>query len=157
MSDPASFAVVILAPRATATDAPRIADMVSTSRDAGAGAVVVAVPRGFRSPERSRVVHVGPGAGAIGAIRAAMSQLANTSVRAAMLWPIAQAPPSTVPIRTLLDAATAEPADLVAFEGDDLSTSPVLIARDAWLDLVTLGEQGLDVLAARKTLRRVPR
>ncbi len=155
MSEVVSFAAVIIAPRVTSADAPRIAEMVSTAREAGASAVVVALPRGFRSPERSRVVHVGPGASAISAVRAAMSQLANTSVRAALLWPVAHAAPSTVPIRALVDAAAADPADLVALEGHDLATSPLLVARDAWLDLVTLGEQGIDTLAAKRTLRRV--
>jgi hypothetical protein len=44
---------------------------------------------------------------------------------------------------------------MTAIDGDDLDRSPVLIARDAWLDLMTLGEQGMEAVAARRGITRV--
>jgi hypothetical protein len=90
----------------------------------------------------------------MGAVRAAMSQLANTSVGAALLWPLG---PSTGggEVSALVAGASAGSVDLVALEGDDLTLGLLLVPRDAWLDLITAGDAGLDALAARRGVRRV--
>lgn len=150
-----SFAVVILAPRATPSDRERVTDMVQAAREAGAQAIVAAVPRGWRAPPHSRVVHVAPGAPAISAIRSGMAQLSNTSVRHAMLWPLDAAGADLTRLSALVSGAQAEGAALAVLEGDDVEHAPLMIARDAWLDLMTLGEQGMTALAARRGLHRV--
>lgn len=151
----ASFAVVILAARATPSDRERVAEMVRVAREAGAQAIVAAVPRGWRAPTYSRVVHVAPGAPAISAIRSGMAQLSNTSVRHAMLWPLDAAEADVGRLSALVRGTQSEGAALALLEGDDVEHAPLMIARDAWLDLMTLGEQGMTALAERRGLRRV--
>ncbi len=126
------FAAVILAGGAAGGDGDRVAAMVQAARAAGAHGIVVAVPRGWRAPAHARVVHVAPGASPISAVRAGMAQLSNTPA----------------PLRR------ARPA-LAAFDGADLERGPVMIARDAWLELMTLGERGLAAVAERRGVRRV--
>ena len=55
----------------------------------------------------------------------------------------------------MVDAAKRAPDVLVAFAGEPLDASPVMIPRDAWLELVTVGEGGIDALAARRRIERV--
>ena len=150
----ASFAVVILAARATPSDRERVAEMVRVAREAGAQAIVAAVPRGWRAPTYSRVVHVAPGAPAISAIRSGMAQLSNTSVRHAMLWPLDAAEADVGRLAALV-RGTQSGAALALLEGDHVEHAPLMIARDAWLDLMTLGEQGMTALAERRGLHRV--
>lgn len=150
-----SFAVVILAARATPGDRERVAEMVQLAREAGAQAIVAAVPRGWRAPPHSRVVHVAPGAPAISAIRSGMAQLSNTSVRHAMLWPLDAAGTGVERLSALVRAIQSEGAALAVLEGDDVEHAPLMIAREAWLDLMTLGEQGMAALAERRGLHRV--
>ena len=150
-----SFAVVILAARATPSDRERVAGMVQVAREAGAQAIVAAVPRGWRAPPYSRVVHVAPGASAISAIRSGMAQLSNTSVRHAMLWPLEAADAGVARLAALVRGAQSEEAALALLEGDDVEHAPLMIARDAWLDLMTLGEQGMSALGDRRGLHRV--
>jgi hypothetical protein len=149
-----AIAVVILAARATPADHDRVAAMVDSARSLAAYAVVV-VPKGWRAPPRSRVVHVAPGVSAIGAIRAGMAQLSNTPARYALLWPLEAGGMDVGRLRTLVaDVAHERPA-LGALAGDDLEHAPVMVARDAWLDLMTLGEQGIGVVAERRGVHRV--
>ena len=149
------FAVVILAGRASGVDGERVAGMVQTARAAGAHSIVVAVPRGWRAPAQARVVHVAPGAPPIGAVRLAMAQLSNTPAPYAMLWPLEAAPADAARLRALADDVRRERPPLAALEGDDLEHGLVMIARDAWLELMTLGEHGLAAVAERHGLRRV--
>jgi molybdopterin-guanine dinucleotide biosynthesis protein A len=149
------FAVVILAGRAGAGDADRVAEMVVIAREVGAHAIVVAVPRGWRAPAHARVVHVAPGSAPIAAVRAAMAQLSNTPARYAVLWPLDAWAVSADRLRTLVAAVQRERPPLAAIEGDDPDHAPVMIAREAWLDLMTLGEQGIEAVGTRCGLRRV--
>jgi hypothetical protein len=149
------FAVVILAGRATGGDGDRVGEMVRTARAAGADAVVVAVPRGWRAPAHARVVHVAPGAPHISGVRLGMAQLSNTPARYALLWPLDAASTGEERLRALVDDVRRERPALAALEGDDLEHGAVLIARAAWLDLMTLGEQGMAALAARIGIRWV--
>jgi hypothetical protein len=149
------FAVVILAGRASPTDRELVSEMVLTARAIGAHAVVAAVPRGWRAPPRSRVVHATAGAPTISALRLAMAQLGNSPARYALLWPLESGSTHGTRLSALVDAVARERPRLAAFDGDDIDRAPVMIARDAWLDLMTLGEQGLGAVAARCGLHRV--
>lgn len=149
------FAVVILAGRAGAGDADRIAEMVVIARDVGAQAIVVAVPRGWRAPPQARVVHVAPGSAPIAAVRAGMAQLSNTPARYALLWPLDAGTVSAGRLGALVDDVQRERPSLAALDGDDIELAPVMIARDAWLDVMTLGEQGIEAVAARRGMHRV--
>jgi hypothetical protein len=160
MSDPAAgepelvIAVVILAPRAMPSDRDLVAEMVESARSV-AEYVAVVVPKGWRAPPRSRVVHVAPGVSAIGAIRAGMAQLSNTPARYALLWPLAGGPADVARVHALVSGVARERPALAALEGDDPEHAPLMIARDAWLDLMTLGEQGIAAVAARRGMHRV--
>lgn len=149
------FAVVILAGRASGGDGDRVGEMVQSARDVGADAIVVAVPRGWRAPAHARVVHVAPGASPISAVRAAMAQLSNTPAPYAVLWPLDASSVDVERLRALVHDVKRERPSLAAIEGDDLDRGPVMIARDAWLELMTLGEHGMGAVAERRGLRRV--
>ena len=148
------IAVVILASRATAADHEVVAAMVESARTLAAYVVVV-LPKGWRAPPRSRVAHVAPGASAIGAIRAGMAQLSNTPARYALLWPLDAGVVDVARLRRRVDDVAREQSAVGAFAEDDLDHAPVLIARDAWLDLMTLGEGGIGAVAARRGVHRV--
>ena len=155
IAEPA-IAVVILAPRAKPSDRGVVAEMVESANGLAAYVVVV-VPKGWRGPPRSRVAHAAPGVSPIGAIRAGMAQLSNTPARHALLWPLEAGPMDDARLGALVAAVGRERPALAALEGDDVDHAPVMIARDAWLDLMTLGEQGIAAVAARRGLYRVAR
>jgi hypothetical protein len=149
-----AIAVVILASRARPADRDLVDAMVESARDLASYAVVV-VPKGWRAPPRSRVVHVAPGVSTIGAIRAGMAQLSNTPARYALLWPLEAGALDPARLLTLVAEVTRERPALGALTGDDVEHGVVMVARDAWLDLMTLGEQGIGAVAARRGLYRV--
>ena len=152
------FAVVILAGHASGGDGDRVNEMVQAAREVGADDIVVAAPRGWRAPAHARVVHVAPvapGAPLISAVRAGMAQLSNTPARYALLWPLGAPSTDVGRLRALVDDVQRERPSLAALEGDDLERGPVMIARDAWLDLMTLGETGMAAVAERRGLHRV--
>ena len=149
-----NLAVVILAGRATPADRERVAEMVATARALGAHAIIVAVPRGWRAPAHARVVHATPGAPPIGAVRLAMAQLSNTPARYVLLWPLGSAAGADA-LGSLVEEVAREGPALAALDGDDLDRGPVMIARDGWLELMTLGEQGMNAVASRLGVRRV--
>ena len=146
--------ILILAPSATTADEPRLAAMAHTSAAIGASPIVVALPPGVEPPAGSRVVRVKPSASVIGAIRLGMAQLTNTTATAAILWPLAADSVSASTLLSVLSASALDPHALVAVAGP-LDDAPLLVPRDAWLELVTLGEGGLDALAARRRTVRV--
>ncbi|HKP16228.1 MAG TPA: hypothetical protein VJT85_09185, partial [Gemmatimonadaceae bacterium] len=62
---------------------------------------------------------------------------------------------SLVTLLALVDAAKRDEQALITFANASLDLSPVLIPRDAWLELVTVGESGMDAVAARRRVTRV--
>jgi hypothetical protein len=138
--------------RTTALDA-----LVATARDAGAAPVVAAVPPGIELAAPARVVRTRASSSRIGAIRLGMAQLANSSARFVLLLPLSGGGPSLVELLSLIDASKRTPEGMIAFAGATLDESPVVIPRDAWLELVTLAENGLDAVAARRRVERVER
>jgi hypothetical protein len=150
------FAVVILASRASPADRERVTEMVLTARTLGGRAIVVAVPKGWRAPAHARVVHATPGAPIISSVRLAMAQLSNTPARYVILWPLESAAGADA-LRALVVGVARERPTLAALEGDDLDRDPVMLARAAWLELMTLGEHGMAAVASRLGLHRVGR
>jgi hypothetical protein len=149
------FAALLLAHDATDAD---VAALESLARDAatiGATTVVVALPSNVQAPGSTRVVRVKLGGAPVTALRLGMAQLTNTSARAVLLVPLRGAHRPLGSLLALLDGAKRSGDALVALENAGLDESPVLVPRDAWLELVTLGEDGIDAIATRRGVRRV--
>ena len=117
--------------------------------------IVVAMPGDLDLPPGPRVVRVKRDVAAITAIRVGMAQLTNTTATSVLLWPIAAAGVPLVALLALIDAAKREPGVITTFSSASLDGSPLVVPRDAWLELVTLGEGGLDAIAARRSVVRV--
>jgi len=149
------IAALVLGHEADASRTAALGALMATARDVGATPVVVAVPPGIELPAPARVVRTRVSGPRIGAIRLGMAQLANTPARVVLLLPDAGPAPSLVALLSLIDASKRAPDALVAFAGASLDESPVLVPRDAWLELVTLAENGLDAVAARRHVERV--
>ena len=149
------FAALVLAHDALEGQASRIAALARTASDAGALPVIVAVPFDVELPSNARVVRARAGGRAITAIRLGMAQLTNTVARAALLAPQGAAETSLVALLALVDAAKHATDAIVAFEDAPLDGSVLVVPRDAWLEMVTLGEGGLDAMAARRRVVRV--
>lgn len=149
--DATPLAAVLLAPGAA--DAAMLRTMIEAARAAGAHPVVVVLPRTAEAPADARVARVADGASAINALRAGMALLTNTTARLALVWPLDGAEQGDAErLDALVAAARREGAAVTAFAHDDLDASPVVVARDAWLELVTLGEQGMAAVASRRGL-----
>jgi hypothetical protein len=151
------FAAVILAPRATPEDGVTLTRFVEAARAAGADPVVIAGPRETTAVAGARGVHVPTGASEVTALRLGMAQLGNSSARYVLLLHIHDATPDVVSLLALVDAAKRSESAVSAFDGDDLERGPVFIARDAWLELMTLADHGIAAVAARRGLQRVAR
>jgi hypothetical protein len=85
-----------------------------------------------------------------------MAQLSNTSARYALLWPLESAAGADA-VRALVTAVASQRPSFASLDGDDLDHDPVMLAREAWLELMTLGEQGMTAIASRLGLHRVER
>lgn len=152
------FAALVLAHDATDTHAALIAAAVAVAVSAGAAPVVVVLPPALAPPEApspARVVRTRANASAIGALRIGMGQLTNTRAGAVVILPVHEPSPSLPQLAALLDAAARAPTRMVAFAGASLDRSPVLVPRSAWLELMTLGEGGMDAVAARCGVERL--
>ena len=150
------FALIVLASRASPADRDRVAEMVAVARTLGARGIVVAVPKGWRAPAHARVVHAAPGAPTISSTRLAMAQLSNTSARYVLLWPLESAA-AAGELGSLVHMVQQERPAFAALEGDDLDHDPVMLVREGWLELMTLGERGMQVVADRLGVRRASR
>jgi hypothetical protein len=149
------IAALVLGHDADPSRTAAITALVAAARDLGAVPVVVAVPPGIELPAPARVVRTRESGSRIGAIRLGMAQLANTPARVVLLLPQVASAPSLVALLSLVDAAKRAPDAIVAFAGAPLDESPVVVPRDAWLELVTVAENGLDAVAARRRVERV--
>lgn len=149
------FAALVLAQDALVSDAARVAELARTAADVGAQPVVVAIPFEAELPSAARAVRTRAGGSAIAAIRLGMAQLANTVARAALVVPIGAEQTSLVALLALVDAAKHAGDAIIAFENADLDGSALLVPRDGWLELVTLGERGIGAVAARRRVVRV--
>jgi hypothetical protein len=149
------FAGLLVAHDATPADAVRLAALARVVADAGASPVVVAVAPNVEAPADARVVRTRPQGAPIAAIRLGMAQLTNTVAQSVLLVPLGAEPASLVALLALVDAAKRDLQAIVAFDGASLDTSPLLVPRDAWLELVTVGESGMNAVAARRRVLRV--
>lgn len=150
------FAALVLAHGATESDAPLIAELAGAAAEVGAMPVIVAAPFVCDLPAGARLVRTRPGGSTIAAIRVGMAQLTNTVARAAIVAPHAATETSLVALLALVDAAKRSTDAIVAFEGAALDGAVLVVPRDAWLELVTLGEGGMSAVAARRRVVRVP-
>jgi hypothetical protein len=100
-------------------------------------------------------VRTRPQGPAIAAIRLGMAQLTNTVAQSVLLVPLGAEPASLVALLALADAAKRDVRAIIAVDNASLDTSPLLVPRDAWLELVTVGESGMNAVAARRRVLRV--
>ena len=149
------FAGLLIAHDSLPADGVRVADLVRTLVEAGASPVVVALAPDVDAPAGARVVRTRASGSAIAAIRLGMAQLANTVVPAVLLVPLRAERTSLVALLALVDAARRDERAIVAFSDASLDESALLLPRDAWLELVTVGEGGMDAVAARRRVVRV--
>lgn len=148
------LAALLLAQDVVSSDSYDVEEMASIAHELGATPIVVALAAGAEPPSGVRVARTKPRGSAITAIRLGMAQLTNSTAKMVLLWPHAGMQPPLVAMLALLDEAKRSRDAIVAFDGASLDASPLMIPRDAWLDLVTLGEEGLDALAARRSVVR---
>jgi hypothetical protein len=146
------LAALLLAQDVTSSDSYDVEEMATVARELGASPIVVALAAGAEPPSGVRVARTKPRGATITAIRLGMAQLTNSTASVVLLWPHAGIQPPLVAMLALLDEAKRSSDAIVAFAGSPLDGSPLLIPRDAWLDLVTLGENGLDAVAAKRTV-----
>ena len=149
------FAALLIAHDASSADAERVADLVHRLADVGASPVVVALAPDVDAPAGARVVRTRPKGSAIAAIRLGMAQLTNTVAPAVLLVPFGTETTSLVALLALVDAAKRDEQAIVAFSNPSLDESALLLPRDAWLELVTVGESGMNAVAARRRVVRV--
>lgn len=151
MTTPLSLACVLLAHSA---DAALVREAADAARGVGAQPVVVVLTPGTDAPDGVRVARVKAGATTISALRAGMALLTNSTARLALVWPLDAASGMVArdALTVLVDAARTHRAAVTAAQTDDLDRVPVVVARDAWLELVTIGEQGMGAVAARRGL-----
>ena len=109
--------------------------------------MVVALAPEVDAPPGTRVVRTRANGSAIAAIRLGMAQLTNTVARRPARA-ARRGAASLVALLSLVDAAKRDEQAIVAFSSASLDESAVLLPRDAWLELVTVGESGLDAVAA---------
>ena len=150
----APLAAVVLAHGAMDDDAA-LAARVATARAAGAEVIVVALARGRVPPAGALTARVAANAPRISALRAGLALLANRPARLALLLPEGTAP-DAYDLPALVAAARREGAAVTAFVACDLDAPPVIVEREAWLELLTLGEQGIGAVAARRGLHLIP-
>ena len=147
--------LLILAPSAAVTDSAAIAEQCRTAVALQASPIVVAIPADVDAPSGAKVVRVKRDAATITALRTGMAQLTNTTSTSVLIWPFPAAGVPIVSLLALLDAASRTPDAIAALANASLDDAPIVVPRDAWLELVTLGEGGLDALAARRRVVRV--
>jgi hypothetical protein len=149
------FAALLVAHDAAEADAEPLAAMARDAIAVGAAPLVVALPPGVQPPEGTRVVRTKPGGSHVTALRLGKAQLTNTTARAVLLVPLHGVHPPLFSLLALVDAAKGGGDSLIGLADASLDVSPVLVPRDAWLELVTLGEGGMDAVAARRGVQRV--
>jgi hypothetical protein len=149
------LAGLVIAHDSSPGDAARVSDLVRTLADVGASPVVVALAPDVDAAAGVRVVRTRANGSAIAAIRLGMAQLTNTVAAAVLLVPFRAQRTSLVALLALVDAAKRDDRAIVALANASLDESALLVPRDAWLELVTVGESGMDAIAARRRVLRV--
>jgi hypothetical protein len=149
------FAGLLTAHTASASDGEALARLARTVADTGASPVIVALAPGIEAPAGARTVRTRAQGSAIAAIRLGMAQLTNSVARAVLLVPLGAERWSLVELLALVDASKRDEQAIVALSDARLDESAVLIPRDAWLELMTVGQSGMDAVAARRRVVRV--
>ena len=145
MPDAFPFACVVLPGDA---DAATIAATAGRASEAGARPVIVPLPPDAPRPSGVQVVTVSTGLAGISQLRRAMAALANSPAVGLILWNAASEP-SLPRALAVVDAARRTTAPIVVPDGRGADDAPVWYARETWLELMTVAEQGLDAVHAR--------
>ena len=151
-NDPFPVACVVIG----GADPSALAEAVQLAAGVGAAPVVVPLPAGAARPPGAQVVTTAAGITGIGALRRAMAALANTPAVGLLLWEAGR-PAAARAARAVLEAARGTGAPIVIPEDRGRVLAPTWYARDTWLELMTVGEQGLDAVHRRheSALQRV--
>ena len=110
--------------------------VVEAAVQVGASPIIAALPTGAKAPSPARTVVSAKG-GAETALRLGASQLANTTVRGLLLWPLEAADDDLTTALAVVDAAKRTGAPVVAPQTAGAETWPVFFARDTWRELLT--------------------
>jgi hypothetical protein len=84
-----------------------------------------------------------------------MAQLANTPSKFALVLPRTAGSADVATLEALIAAAKEGPGAMFARAGADLDDTPLLLTRDAWLPLLTIGERGMEAVAGKVGVVRV--
>lgn len=143
-----SVAAVLLSAAPSGVDLQSAVDDVTR---AGAHPVVIVLARDTPAPSDARVARVKVDASWITCVRTGMALLANTPAHLALVATLSNDPRvDDASLAALISAAHASGAAVTAIDPAALAHGPIVVARDAWLDLLTLGQQGIDAVVARR-------
>jgi molybdenum cofactor cytidylyltransferase len=120
-------------------DGTRFVDAISrTAHEAGARPVVVVAPPGHRAPPDTRAI-INPDAGSqqIASIRLGVANLANTSVRGALVWPVDHPLVRRETLLSMIETARSTGAKFVVPTFDGRRGHPGYFARETWDELMT--------------------
>ncbi len=112
------------------------------SRDAGLSPIVAVVPPAVElSPAVRRVVNSDAGGEQIASARLGLAQLLNSSVLAALLWPVDHPLVRVESLLAIIDTYRRTQASIVVPTFGGRRGHPTLFARECWRELLTV-EQG---------------
>ena len=136
------FACVIIASTSDEGGEPapdaRVDDVVAIAHDAGAEPIVAVVGRGVEvAPPARRVDRPRPARDDESALRVGVSQLTNSSVNGALLWPAYEAHASLEGVLAVIDLARRGGAPIVVPVHGDERLAPAFVVRDLWRELLT--------------------
>jgi molybdenum cofactor cytidylyltransferase len=145
---------------ATLPDGTRFVDAISrTAHEAGARPVVVVAPPGHRAPPDTRAI-INPDAQSqqIASIRLGVANLANTTVRGALVWPVDHPLVRRDTLLSMIETARATGAKFVVPTFEGRRGHPGYFARETWTDLMTaVGAGAREVLHSRShEVRELP-
>jgi molybdenum cofactor cytidylyltransferase len=116
--------------------------VIARAVECGASPVVAVVVSGVRVPAPAVSVTGTPKSDQLGSIRRGLAQLASSSVRGALVWPVDHPYVAVTTARAVVDGFQRSGAPIVVpiFEGK--RGHPALFSRETWLDLMTAADGG---------------
>lgn len=160
------FACVLLGCARTLTGASAAAEerkpgvraidlVVKVAVEAGADPVIAVTPPAVHVAPPVRVVTAPEGAGFATALRLGLSQLANSSATGTLIWPIELSDVELSTVLAVLDARKRAAAAVVVPAYAARPGFPCFLARDAWLEAMTLADGGPEAIFAQLSARLV--
>jgi CTP:molybdopterin cytidylyltransferase MocA len=157
-----SFACVVLAagagtrfggPKAAATnpDGDTFTECITrTAREAGADPIIVVAPKAHTVPVGTRrVENADSGSDPVVSLRLGLAQLANTSVRGTLVWPVDCPFVKQETVAALVEAAASRNPVIAVPSYGARRGHPAWFAREVWTELMTVENGG-----ARAVVRR---